>query len=363
MTSVVQAAEYKPIETIKVSGGPHDRGYAYGRTCKQQIGQAVDSNLAFYKTYCNFPKATTLRLAHKYAPFIQNYSSEIDEEITAIAEGAERPRDAILMLTCYWELMYTYASHCTAIAVTGSATVDGETYVAQNNDEALEPWGSNFSKIVVAKPQSGPSFLTYTYPGFPGQMGLNSNGIALCVNALITEQHELGVPFQVITSEVLRQKSIGDAINAVMRAKKRASSGNLLIADENGEIYDLETTPHEFDALYSYQRMVHTNHFLSTRMNVKRDVVRENMCDTVIRYNRMSRILEESDKMSIEGLMHAFKDHVNYPNSICRHVDERQTGKDRLKTADCMIYSPSKKRMWLARGNPCGGEFQTFGLS
>jgi len=301
-------------------------------------------------------------------PFIRSYAPELEEEIEGIAEGAGRLKDEILMLATYWELMYGHAlvtpHHCTAVALSGRMTADDVTFVGQNNDEALEPWGTDFSKIVFARPESGPSFVAYTYPGFVGQMGLNSDGIALCVNALISDEHTFGVPFQVITREILRQRSIGDAVNAVMRAKKRASSGNLLIADKNGEIYDLETTPNRYDILYSSERMVHTNHFISKELGIRKDIVRETLCDTVIRYNRMGRILREGpEKLSLDNLIQAFKDHLNYPNSICRHVDERQSPRDRLKTADCMIYSPTSKTMWLSRGNPCEGVFGTFTIS
>jgi isopenicillin-N N-acyltransferase-like protein len=368
LARLTQPISPEATDIIEVNGKPHDRGYTYGTACRQQIQQTIDAHFLHYARHCHFSKATTLRLARKYLPHIRSYAPEFEEEIAGIAEGAYRPRDEIVMLAVYWELMYRYVTgsphHCTAVAATGLATVNGETFVAQNNDEALEPWGTGFSRIVHSTPSSGPSFLAYTYPGFPGQMGLNSSGIALCVNALICDQHELGVPFQAITREVLEQRTIGDAVNAVMRAKKRASSGNLLIGDENGEIYDVETTPRRFECFYSSEQMVHTNHFLSTRLGVKTDIILESMCDTMIRYNRMNRILREQEgRISVETLTHAFEDHVNYPNSICRHVDERDAEKDRLKTADCMIFSPTKKVMWLARGNPCEAEFRTINLS
>jgi len=354
----------KPLDVIRVSGGPRDRGYQYGVACKKEIQQAIEAHLSFYRRYCNLAKASLLRLAGKYMPPIKNYSPEIAEEIAGISEGAERSRDEILLLAAYWEILYKYSLGlgCTAIGVSGCITANGEAFVAQNNDEALEPWGEAFSRLVHVTPDHGPDFVSYTYPGFPGQMGVNSKGIALCVNALVTDEHRIGVPFQIITREVLQQESIGDAIGAVTRAK-RASSGNFLVADENGEIYDVETTPNHYECFYSNKCMVHTNHFLSTKLGVRRDVLLENLIDTIIRYNRMSRILQEtSEDIGVEKLMEAFKDHVNYPNSICRHINTRQAAKDQLKTADCMIYSPTRRTMWLARGNPCQTEFQTFCL-
>jgi isopenicillin-N N-acyltransferase-like protein len=339
-------------------------GYAYGSACKQLIGQAIRANFSYYRRYCNFTKATALRLAAKYRPFIMEYAPELEEEIAGIAEGAERSQADILLLSTYYEIMYRYAGggmgKCTSIALTGELTANGETFVGQTNDEALEPWGESFSRVVYAVPKAGPGFLVYTYPGFPGQMGVNSSGIALCDNALITDQHRTGVPFQVIVREILRQKTIGDAVNAVTRAK-RASSVNFLIVDENGEIYDLETTPEAYDCLFASEQVaVHTNHFLSAKLGIKRDLILENLPDTVIRYNRMRRLLRHVQAAKVEDVMRLFKDHVNYPNSICRHFDDNKIPKDRVKTADCMIFSPTRKAMWLARGNPCQKEFASF---
>lgn len=351
------------IDALEVSGGPHDIGYAYGSACKQLIAQALKGNYSYYAKYTKFTKASVLRLARKYTPFIVNYAPELEEEIAGISEGAGITQEEVVMLATYYEIMYHYAGlgmGCTAIAVTGTATANGETFVAQTNDEALEPWGQDFSRIVYARPRSGPEYLTYTYPGFPGQMGVNSKGIAQCANALITPEYRIGVPVQVITREILQQASIGDALDAIRRAK-RASSVNFLIADENGEIYDMEATPTSYDCFYSSERMVHTNYFLSRRLGVKKDVILENLIDPVIRYNRMNRILKEIPRQATaKDLMEAFKDHVNYPNSICRHPNERLPPKDRMRTADCMIFSATKKSMWLANGNPCQAEFQAL---
>jgi isopenicillin-N N-acyltransferase-like protein len=360
----MSTSNYAPLDVIEISGGPHDRGHEYGAASKQLIGEQVDAHYSYYQRYCGFAKRTVLRLAGKYMPFVERYNWELEAEIRGISEGAERSRSEILMLLAYWELMYRYAipRGCTAIGLTGAATVNGETFVGQNNDEVLEPFGEAFGTVVHATPDSGPSFVAYTYPGFPGQMGINSDGIALCVNTLISDKHALGVPFQAITREILQQRSIGDALHAIARAK-RASSGNFLIADANGEIYDVETTPDRYDCFYSSERMVHTNHFLSTKLGVARDVILDRLIDTIIRYNRMNRTLREMNRRaSVEDLMMLFKDHLNYPHSICAHVDERQAPNEKVRTADCMIFSPSRKLMWLARGNPCQSKFGVFDL-
>jgi isopenicillin-N N-acyltransferase-like protein len=357
---------YQTHDPINFSGGPHDIGYAYGTACSQLIAEIVDASLSYYRKYCDLNKTAILRAANKFHPFIIDYAPRIGEEIAGISEGSERSLEEILLLVASYEMFTRHGGGgvgCTSVAVTGAATANGETFVGQTLDEAFEPWGENFSRIVHVTPRSGPKFVQYAYPGFPGQMGLNSCGIALCSNTLVSGEHRFGVPFQVIAHEILQQKSIGEALNAITRAK-RATSVNFLISDENGEIYDIETTPRSYDCFYSNERMVHTNHFLSAKLDVRRDVFLECLNDTMIRYNRMTRLLRNMPQEStLQHLMDAFKDHVNYPNSICRHPDETQPPKDRMRTADCMIFSTTRKTIWFCKGNPCQTGFQKLEIS
>jgi len=65
----------------------------------------------------------------------------------------------------------------------------------------------------------------------------------------------------VITANILRQKTIGQALYSIARAK-RATSINFFICDRHGELYAVEMTQDRYVALYGQDYLVHTNHFL-----------------------------------------------------------------------------------------------------
>jgi isopenicillin-N N-acyltransferase-like protein len=241
--------------------------------------------------------------------------------------------------------------------------VNGETYIGQSNDDFpaffLDGKASVLNNI---KQDNGPRILTYTYAGIPAMMGINSDGIGLCITGLLCATSRIGVPTMAIAREILNAKTIEDAIKAITRAK-RAESANYLIAEKNGEIYDVEATPDDVDFFYADDYMVHTNHFLSRNLKIEKDVILAATPDTLIRKNRMTKLLKQHyGKLTEKILMNVYKDHVNYPNSICRHLDERIPRDYAMVTIDCMIFAPARKEMWIARENPCCNEFKKYTL-
>jgi hypothetical protein len=75
----------------------------------------------------------------------------------------------------------------------------------------------------------------------------------------------------------------------------------------------------------------------------------------------MNRILEENcGSIDLNICKNAFKDHVNYPYSICQHPvpDEKKM----VATYDCWVMVPAKKEWWLSRGPACMNEYKQYTL-
>jgi len=355
----------KALQKVAVcSGSPRDRGNEYGRSFSDLINRLVQSHYSFYSRIFHMDKTEALREARKYIPFIENYSPEIAEEILGTAEGAGLAHEELVLVIAFPEIYYPRLfQRCTAFALGGDATIGGEVYVGQNEDEGLDPWLNGDCAVLLAvKRKNGPDVLTYSYAGIPSLKGMNSAGLAMCINAVICEQAKLGVPSTVITREVLYQKSIGDAITAIARAT-RANSLNFVIADTNGELYDIEATPNDYDYQYSDSIIVHSNHFLSQRMRIDRDFIKEKSGDTCVRLNRMRKLLEaRRGRIDDRVLMEVLRDHVNYPNSICRHPNPAEPEALRGKTLDSMIWIPRRKETWLAKDPPCESKYYKYSI-
>ena len=190
---------------------------------------------------------------------------------------------------------------------------------------------------------------------------MNSKGIALCINALSDGDFRIGVPFSVITRKVLGAKNIGEAINAVI-TPERGAGANYLIADENGECYDIETTVRGFNYFYVDKNLGHANHYLGRTATGKETALITN-AGTIVRGNRMNKLLGiHSGKIDVETCFGFLKDHVNYPTSICTHPNEDLPPEMAMKTMDSMVICPAKREIHITRDNPCKATFKKYAL-
>jgi isopenicillin-N N-acyltransferase-like protein len=158
----------------------------------------------------------------------------------------------------------------------------------------------------------------------------------------------------------LRQKTIGQALYSIARAE-RATSVNLLVGDPHGELYSVEMTRDRYVALYGENFIVHTNHFLSRDLLVpglqERDMAIRNGTNSIFRYNRMQKLIHQHyGKIDTNQLKKFMMDHVNYPESICRHPVRQGLS----QTIGAFIMNPKAKTMLIADGNPCEATYYEY---
>lgn len=344
--SIIKA---KNLFIMELSGESYDRGHKYGEVCKNLIARMVEEQ--FYQEFSGrLTKDEMLKRARKYVPFIQSYSPEIADELKGIADGSGRLYDEIVMVNALEER--DAFARCTSFAATGKATKDGETYAGQSWDGMeKEWWGGEFGLLFKVRRKNGPDILDYTNPGILAGAGLNSKGISVNWNTVQQVKLTAGVPSYIIVAEVLKQKTIGEALDAVLRAD-RAGCFNLVITDDT-ELYAVEATPDDIDVSYS-EYMGHANHFVSDKFRLRQNV---EYSGSIVRYNRMNRLLKENyGEIDLQTCMGFLRDHVNYPSSICWHPGNG------WMTLDSWVSIPSKREFWIVHGQPCENEFGKFGF-
>ena len=347
----------KDLFTMDLSGEPYDRGFKYGEVCKNLVARMIEEQ--FYQEFSGrLTKDQLLRYARKYEPFIKDYSPEIADELKGMAEGSGRSYEEIIMVNALEERSAFEHSRCTAFAATGNATRKGETYAGQTWDGIEnEWWDGELSLLFKVRRKNGPDILDYTNPGILACAGLNSNGISINWNTVPQKEMIAGVPSYIIVAEVLKQKTLGEALDAVRRAN-RAGYFNFVITNET-ELYDVEATPSDLDISYSGECIGHANHFVSDMFRSTQNVG-VTAC-SIIRHNRMNRLLRENrGKIDLETCMSFMRDHVDYPSSICHHPGDDLDPKQRGLTLDSWISVPSKREFWIAHGSPCENEFVRF---
>lgn len=198
-----------------------------------------------------------------------------------------------------------------------------------------------------------PEIIAVGYGGLGISVGYNSAGISLTGNQVNSNDMRVGVPRMLLVRKILAARRIGEAIDAAV-LKHRASNYNQVITDDNGEIYSIEGSATDYEPIYATDGyLVHTNHYVSPWMR-RFEFDPNRITCSLVRYNRGRRLLKNNlGKITVEKLKEFLSDHVNYPDSICRHGE-------RIKTTFSIILNLNTLTMWLARGNPCEVKYNEY---
>ncbi len=347
------------VKQVEVSGTPYEMGFQYGSACPE-IGKMFDTTCRALE----LERDVAISFPPKYMPFIEEYSPDIASEMKGMAEGAKVDLREILFLNIWYELSLRGFMSCTSFAASGEATSNGELIIGQNLD--MTPAWGEMLVLLRMKPTKGPNILSVTIAGLLGLLSLNSSGLALDGNMLahkdLTGSSE-GVPHMVWVRKAQSSENIGKAIGAIASAKKTGCAVNTLLGSQEGDIVDIEVTPDDLGFSYPQKGfIVHSNHFYTERFK-SRDLIGTIYPDSFVRSHRLATLMERHwGKLSVDVMKELLGDHNNYPDSICRHVDQEAPLKQQMKTVASLISYPKEQKMYIAHGNPCENEHIEYKL-
>jgi len=344
---------------LKVCGSPREMGRDHGEACRQSIGRFLDLGIEQVNRSSSLSRTEAMGHAARYIPFVADYGPDMLEELRGIAEGAGISLEEAMFLQVRTQLMNPPGEGCTAFALERKATAEGSPLIGQNWD-----WDPSLEEVCIVLrryPKGKPAFMSFTQVGLIAYMGLNSEGISVCMNLLKAQGYRYGVPPYFIVRSICEQASSEGCIQAAERAH-RAMSQNVLVGTLQGAI-DLEMTVDRVAVLSPSPvgRLVHTNHFLDADLEACDELVYE-LPDTLSRYSRINRMLDDlAARPSVDTMKRLMADHEGYPSSICRHVgDDPQYGY--MTTVASIIMEPAEGRMHLSRGNPCRNPYEAYQL-
>jgi isopenicillin-N N-acyltransferase-like protein len=353
---------------VRVEGGPRERGTAYGQQAAARIARSIEAYGEVFRAYAAWDWGRVREEAARYeAPIAARFPAYL-EEIRGIASGAGTDPIDILAINVRTEVMFAAKARaaeavgrpdipgCSAFCVLPAASPDGHTLVGQNWDWLLHC----FDTVVVleARQEEGPDFVTVVEAGLLAKTGMNSSGIGLVTNALVTDldRGEPGLPYHVLLRAILDAETLSDAY-AVLQSGFRSSSANYLVAHRDGLAVDVEAAPGDFSRLHLLFPedgvLLHTNHFLSPRFDGK-DVSLWVMPDSPFRLERLREaVARAGGPIGLEVLRRVLADHANHPLGVCCHPDPRLTPLDQGATVASILMDLDARRMWVADGHPC----------
>jgi isopenicillin-N N-acyltransferase-like protein len=182
----------------------------------------------------------------------------------------------------------------------------------------------------------------------------------MVTNTLISEQRQHGVPYNMILRGILNERTMADAVAAIVRPQ-RAISANYLIGHADGQVLDLEASPIHVDRLAPEGGIVtHGNHFNGARLT-GRDLSLERFPDSAYRDCRLrDGLAPHAPAITEEHMQEALRDAFGSPNAICRHPDTTAAALDQLETVASLIVDVTEGRFLLAKGAPDTNPYHEF---
>jgi isopenicillin-N N-acyltransferase-like protein len=368
----------KHFPVVRVEGTAAERGRQYGRQARDRVHRSVEGYREVFAHYAGWDWPTVRQEAARFERPIADFRPAYLEEMRGIAEGAGLDLLDVLAINVRTEVMFAAkarqaargpgVAECSAFAVVPAPGSPPPVLAGQNWD-----WLPHTAETVVvleARQDTGPDFVTVVEAGLLAKTGMNSAGLGLVTNALVTgdDAGTPGIPYHLALRAILDCDTVSDAL-AVLQSGERSSAANYLIAHRDGSALDVEAAPGAFSRLFPLLPdpgdgvLLHTNHFLSPRFGGT-DVSLWVMPDSPLRLHRLrAGLAATTQPASLETFRALLADHANYPSSVCCHPDPRVHPYDQGATVASVLMDLTAGRMWIADGNPCSAPYRELDYS
>ena len=350
---------------IRVEGDARERGRQYGAQARDRVRRSIAAYRKVFQHYATWDWTRVLEEARRFHDPIRAFGPSYHDELVGIAEGAEVELDDVVAINVRTEIMFAAkartagaslpsVAECSSFARIGQ---DSGTIVGQNWDWL--PHAFDTTVVLEVDPASGPRFVTVVEAGLLAKTGLNSAGLGVCTNALVSagDVGAPGVPYHVLLRALLDATTPTAALATLQRGT-RSSSANYLLAHDSGLALDVESSPGDFSHLYLLDPdergwLLHTNHFLS-RTLAGPDVGLWVMPDSPFRLQRLRAAVAALEAgEDAEGLADALSDHAGHPFGVCCHPDPAVPEVEQGATVASLVMNLAERSLRLASGNPC----------
>jgi hypothetical protein len=244
-----------------ISGKPRERGNAYGKLFKDGIARFLDKEIYGAFVAKPAPKDEMLRYAAACGKVLKEVCPVVNEELGGAAEGSGLKYEELVLITLHEELFHRGAlpkvPHCTAVGVGPPNTAGKQTLVGQTWDWMETVAG--MSSVVEWRTGTGPSVLSYGFPGMWAGAGLNSAGLALAWTSADLGNKSLGarvgIPSYALIAHLLYQDSL-DAVVKEVKRDRHAGWFTFVVGDKNGRLISIEGSPKQFHTEDANGRLV-----------------------------------------------------------------------------------------------------------
>lgn len=288
----------------------------------------------------------------------EKFTPHLLDEVRGISQGSNIPFNDIFAMCCLDEL-WRYSQLFDGFSIFACSSLgcfrekNSPALLGQNLD--TDEISKNLGVVIHIKGPDQPEAFIICHASNLGWMGLNRSPLGVCVNTLNLLCNRDGLPVQFITREILRKRSLSDAIDFVTHVKQGAAQ-NFMIGDAE-KVVDFEGSANhciQYIPFENARRVYHTNHPLVNHEWIPNYPVIDPK--SIERFNYLEyRLKNHSKPITLENIKGILRSH-NAP--ICKHSDHKL---ETHSTWMSVIYALSNPpELYIASGNPCENEYQRF---
>jgi len=335
---------------IRCSGTPYQIGVAHGKAAKTHIVRTLKFYQKKFRETAGLSWPEVEQVAMEFLPLlIPRRWHSFYGELQGIADGCGINVVSIVAINVRTEINFGLAmgDGCTSLAWKSSSG----SFLGQNWD-----WQQEQKENLVVldiTPNEGPRIKMVTEAGIMGKIGLNSEGVGVCLNAIQAQGMDPGrFPVHLGLRMVLQSKTREEAL-ARLKETGIASACTMVIADPTGCVA-LECSALGFKEVDMDKegRVFHSNHFLKKQDGV---VDAQSPKDTLDRIKRIKQLADGvKGDPTVEKLFELFKDEDGVPTAICR----KEGGASKGATLFNIVSDLTAKRALVTLGRPTEPEEQ-----
>jgi isopenicillin-N N-acyltransferase like protein len=360
------------LPLVRVEGTEYQQGCRHGDVLRTRVRHNVEVYFDRFARETGLSREDVMQRAERYAEVLGEQSPAYLEGLRGVAAGSECGLIEIVAINVRYELLYSQYTQqrlgsasgleCTSYAALPEATVSGHLFVGQNWDWIPQVEGA----VIHTAGGDEPDVLAYTEAGiFGGKLGLNSEGLGLAVNGLLSTDDDWGrlrKPFHVRCREILQCRTLGQAVR-VVADEPRSCAANFLVARAGESALDLEAAPNALYQVLPHDGLLtHANHFVAPgEINVT-EPPSEKRKYSYRREAHLRALMEAARPLTPERIQECLRDHQDHPNGLCRHPDPQLTPPEQSITVASTVIDLHARRLWVTERQPCENPYELFRL-
>lgn len=336
-----------------------ERGRVHGEAFRQEIAELAEIRMSLLEKRSSIAgRDKLLSLAASHLPVLERLAPECAEELKGLSEASQVSEPMLVVLNHYTDIRDVQAplmgeeGGCSILYSKGpDGPVVGQTWDMHGTAEP-------YVAVLDVIPKKGIPSVVFTVMGCLGMMGLNAEGVSVCINNLTPTDARIGILWPALVRQLLLCGTAQQAYDHLMAAEL-GSGHNYFIADESNA-WNVETTGIQ-KVITAYNpdgSYWHTNHYLAAETKAVEAPLYPTST-TLERYDRLCDFLPNGKPCSLVDVKAILGSHEGYPRSICSHL-KGEGDPSASKTCGAVVCDIGNRTLHAAPGCVHEAEYTLF---